>query len=104
MVGGADADLLIGDVLLDVKTTKEASSLSQEYYNQLIGYYVLWKIGGIIDLLKECRISSLGIYFSRHATLYTIPTKIVEENVHLGDFIDWFKERAKQEYSSEDLQ
>ena len=97
LVGGADADLLIDDVLLDIKTTKEAS-LSQEYYNQLVGNYILWKIGGEIGSLKECRISALGIYFSRHARLHTIPTNIVEENVHLGEFIDWFKEKAKQEY------
>ena len=100
LVGGADADLLIDDVLLDVKTTKEAS-LSQEYYNQLTGYYILWKIGGAIGSLKECKISALGIYFPRHARLHTIPINIVEENVHFGEFIDWFKEKAKQEYSSE---
>ncbi|MGA2973103.1 MAG: hypothetical protein ABSE39_10875 [Candidatus Bathyarchaeia archaeon] len=103
LVGGADADLLIDDVLLDVKTTKEAS-FSQEYYNQLIGYYILWKVGGAIGSLKECKISALGIYFSRHAALHKIPTNIIEENVHLGEFIDWFKEKAKQEYSIEDLQ
>ncbi len=101
LVGGADADLLIDDVLLDVKTTKDAS-FSQEYYNQLIGYYILWKIGGAIGSLKECKISALGIYFSRHAILHKIPISTVEENVRFVEFIDWFKEKAKQEYPTEE--
>ncbi len=103
LVGGADADLLVDNLLLDVKTTKEAS-LSQEYYNQLIGYYILWKLSGTIGALKEHTISSLGIYFSRHATVRTFPIDRVEGNANFAEFIDWFREKATKEYPSEDLE
>ena len=46
LVGGADADLLIDDALIDIKTTKSLK-LSRDYFNQLIGYYTLFKIGGV---------------------------------------------------------
>ncbi|KKM98827.1 hypothetical protein LCGC14_1153970, partial [marine sediment metagenome] len=38
MVGGADADLVIDGMLIDIKTTK-IFQMKREYYDQLIGYY-----------------------------------------------------------------
>jgi hypothetical protein len=39
LVGGADADLLIDDALIDIKTTKSLK-LDRDYFNQIIGYYI----------------------------------------------------------------
>src|SRR4028118_114694 len=60
LVRGADADLLIDDLLIDIKTVKEAS-LSQEYFNQLIGYYALSKIEPIDGTPPQHEIKRLGI-------------------------------------------
>ena len=46
MVGGADADIIIDDTLIDIKVTKHLK-LERDYLNQLLGYYTLALIGGI---------------------------------------------------------
>ena len=98
LVGGADADLLIDDTIIDIKTTKNLQ-LKRDYFNQLIGYFVLHEIAGIGDLKPKPKISTLGIYFSRHAYLYTIELQdIVDEDTFPG-FVSWFIDRAKQEHA-----
>lgn len=41
-------DLLLDNSLIDIKTTKYLE-LKRDYLNQLIGYYILFLIGGIDD-------------------------------------------------------
>lgn len=73
LVGGADADLIIDNLLIDVKTTIE-QKLTRPIFNQLISYYLLFLIGGI-DNHKDSIINKLGIYFSRYDYLWTLPIK-----------------------------
>ena len=94
MVGGADADLVIDDTLIDVKTTKNLK-ITRENYNQLIGYYILSKIGGIGGT-KEHKIKNVAIYFSRHGLLHTIPVSRFENNPKFDSFLGWFKEKAER--------
>ena len=70
LVGGADADLIVDNLLIDVKTTIE-QKLTRSIFNQLIGYYLLYLIGGI-DNHKDSKINKLGIYFSRYNYLWTL--------------------------------
>lgn len=97
LVRGADADLVIGDALIEIKTTKHLQ-FNQKHFNQLIGYYILYKIGGIDKMREENEIKKLGIYFSRHGYLHLLNIKDVIEEEKLLGFIKWFKQRAKQEY------
>ena len=91
LVGGADADLIIDKMLIDIKTTKSIS-FTQDMYNQLLGYYALStfkdKLGGI---------ANLGIYFSRYGVLHTVP-------IPVGDvaktIIGWFEEYRKSKSAS----
>jgi hypothetical protein len=94
LVRGADADLLIDDLLIDIKTVKEAS-LSQEYFNQLIGYYALSKIERIDGTPPQHAIKRLGIYFSRYAHLYIMPIEEVIDAQRFPDFLKWFRNRAR---------
>ena len=98
LVRGADADLVIGDALIEIKTTKHLQ-FTQKHFNQLIGYYILSKIGGIDKMREGNEIKRLGIYFSRHAYLHLLNVKDVIEEEKLLGFIEWFKQRAKQEYN-----
>lgn len=95
LVGGADADLIIDDTLIDIKTTKNLR-LDKGIFHQLVGYYILFKIGGIDNSPSKPRIERLGIYYSRHGELYTIPVRAVIEESRLPTFISWFKKRAAQ--------
>ena len=92
LVGGADADLIIDDLLVDIKTTKYLS-FTQEQYNQLIGYYILSKLGKINES-ETIPISKIGIYFSRHGVLHTISAKEIEEHTNFPKFVDSFEKLA----------
>jgi hypothetical protein len=66
-INGADGDLIIDDVLLDIKTTKNPP-LDSGDFQQLMGYYLLYRIGGITGFASfkgAHSISRVGIYFAR---------------------------------------
>jgi len=95
MVGGGDADIIIGDSLIDIKTTKELK-FSREYFIQLISYYILNKIGGIGDYKEKIEINKLGIYFSRYGYLYEFNIKdIIISDEQLEKFIDLYIDVAQ---------
>lgn len=93
VVGGADADLVLGDALIDIKTVKEFS-LERRDFNQLLGYYVLSKLAGIDNAPPGHEIKRLGIYFSRYAYLLTFNVSDVIDPMTFPSFLDWFKQRC----------
>ena len=96
-VGGADADIVIDDKIIDIKTTKNLK-LEPRHVHQLVGYYILLSLGGInvkdnsdFDYLREVsEINHLGIYFSRHGYLHTIKIEYLIAPDSLTDFVKWF--------------
>jgi len=96
LVGGADVDLVIDNMLIDIKTAKNLE-LTRSYFNQIIGYYILFRIGGIDGAPPRFSIETLGIYYSRYGILYYIPIKDVIDEAKLPAFIKWFRERATSE-------
>jgi len=96
LIGGADADLIIDNALIDIKTTTTLE-FKRDHFNELIGYYTLYKIGGIPMAPTEPKIENLGIYFSRYGELYTFPVSSVILATKFPPFVEWFKERAAQE-------
>ena len=93
LVRGADADLVIDDTLIEIKTIKDLK-LERGYLNQLIGYYVLSQIGGIGEPSRKVEIKKLGIYYSRYGELYTFPVEDVIDKKRLPEFTKWFKKKA----------
>jgi hypothetical protein len=91
LVGGADADFIIDDKLIDIKTTKSLD-LKLDDFCQVIGYYSLNKL----DKSSELEINKLGIYYSRfgYLLLFNINDLISEKS--LAEFIEWFKDRIHQ--------
>jgi hypothetical protein len=63
-VARADADFIIDDMLVDIKTTKYCE-FNRKRYRQLFMYYCLNKMEDNIN----GNIESIGIYFSRHGVL-----------------------------------
>ncbi|OYU95980.1 MAG: hypothetical protein CFE21_06075 [Bacteroidetes bacterium B1(2017)] len=89
IVGGADADLIIDNTLIDFKATKHLK-LEREHLNQLLGYYILSKIGGINNDKLDKPIENIGIYFARHGELWTIPIEEFGDSQKFENFKDWF--------------
>jgi len=96
LIGGADADLIIDDTLIDIKTTSKLE-FKVEHFNEVIGYYTLLKIGGIPNAPFEPKIENLGFYYSRYAELYKFPVTEAISLHKYPSFMEWFRERAAQE-------
>ena len=92
LVGGAAADLIIDDTLIDIKTISTLE-FSITHYRQLIGYWILSKIGKI-NQTEKVQINNIGIYFARHGILKIIPVSQFENLPSFADFINWFEDYA----------
>ncbi len=64
-IGGADADIVFDDFLLDIKTTKYLE-FTKGHFRQLMGYYLL----NIREYDLLGKLNYLGIYFSRYGLLF----------------------------------
>lgn len=100
LVGGADADIVIDNVLVDIKTSKYLE-FTREQFNQIVGYYILNRYSGRVGGVEELKLSKLGIYYSRYSILHLLPIEVIESNPKLNSFIEWFVERAKEVYKPE---
>jgi hypothetical protein len=65
-VGGADADMIIGDLLVDTKALTAPSRISRRDFYQLIGY-------ALLDYDDQFGIGRVGFYLSRFGRLITWP-------------------------------
>jgi len=97
LVGNADADLIIDDKLIEIKTTKNLS-LARREFNQLLGYYFLYRIGHIDGAPKKHKIKHLGIYYSRHNYLHLLDVNDFINERDISAFIKWFTARAEQAF------
>lgn len=118
LVGGADADLLIGNTLIDIKTTSDPN-FTTLFFNQLMGYVLLHDLGCLysnnIKKVDGCalyeeeenldkdflnsRIAKIGIYFSRFNHLSTIDLNdVLPEGIKYWEMLEWFEHEAHKEY------
>ena len=93
LVGAADGDLILDDLLIDIKTFSKFK-LERDDFNQLIGYYSLVRLGSIDGAPPQHEIKRLGIYFSRHAYLHVIPVEEVIDEQRFPQFIEWLQKRT----------
>lgn len=66
-VGGADADIIVDDMIIDIKTTKHPK-FTPEMLRQLVGYSLLANKFGVITENGDCaphKITKMAVYFSR---------------------------------------
>lgn len=95
LVGGADADLVIDDMLIDIKTTKNFKLTSNDF-QQLIGYYILHEIAGSSLSTPKGAINKLGIYVARYAYLHVFAIRELINSKTFPRFVVWFKQRASE--------
>lgn len=101
MVGGADADFIAGDMLVDIKTTKNGQ-FTRGHFNQLVGYCVLDYLGkkrGMHDVPDTASLGRAGIYFSRHGVLRVVDVDQIYNAPGFDGFLDEFNRLAKERYS-----
>lgn len=99
LVSGADADLVLDETLIDIKTVKDLS-LERNYFDQVLGYYVLQHIGGIGKLSLKPKITKVAIYFSRYGYLHVMPIAEIVDPTTFPSFIQWFQARAAEAFGA----
>jgi hypothetical protein len=92
-IGGADADFVIDDLLVDIKTTQKLG-LERDDFNQLMAYYTLSRIEEADGAPTGHEIKQLAIYFSRSAYLFTFNVASVVNPATFPQFLKWFNERV----------
>ncbi|MEB3830150.1 hypothetical protein [Phormidium sp. CCY1219] len=93
LVGGADADLAIDDMLVEVKTANKLA-LTSDYFHKLMFQYLLHRVAKIDGAPPNHEIHRLGIYFSRYGYLHTMNVADIVDERQLERFFNWFRKRV----------
>jgi len=101
LVGGADVDLISGDVLVEFKATTRGSLTTQDL-DEILGYYLLARRARSSDP-EFPRIERLGFYLCRHGVLWTLHTRAWTRNPQFGKVEQWFFRRARELSSLQDI-
>ncbi|KPN31968.1 hypothetical protein SY89_02725 [Halolamina pelagica] len=96
LVSGADADIVLDEMLVDIKTVKNLK-LKPDYWRQLVGYVVLADLAGE-ELDEMPRFSDVGIYYARHGVLWKSPATDIYEHEKYEQFKHWFCEKAEEHF------
>ena len=97
LVMGADADFILGDTLIELKVTVDPK-VWRDYFNQLLGYYFLHRIGGICGARRQPKIRRLGIYMARFGYLATWSLTEIASERALANATTWFRRRALKQW------
>lgn len=96
LVGGADADFVIDDMLVDIKTVRRFG-YQIEHVRQLIGYYILAKFDNDFPVV----IDKLGIFFSRFNRFVFVTIEDIQTGFDLEGFskkfIDILQKRREKD-------
>lgn len=93
LMGGADADVISGEMLIDVKTTKNDKIENTALY-QLISYMILARgLHKIDNNFPE--IHTLALYFSRHGYLWKLPASSILSQSNYNSVEQWYLDHAK---------
>jgi hypothetical protein len=98
LVGGADVDIVIDDAIIDIKTIRKPLGKQRESFNQVMGYYLLSRIGGITGTAQSHTIKRVGMYLSRYGVLRLFDLKPILADINIESFTDWLVQRAEQEF------
>ena len=96
VVGGADCDLISGDALIDIKVTKK-DNIDARYVRQLVSYIILAR-GARKEDTTFPDIRSIGVYFARHAHLWTLPVKSITGNPQFPEVESAYLDYAQDVY------
>lgn len=99
-VGGADTDLITGDLLVDIKTVKEAT-IRADHLDQLLGYFLLARREHERDPSFP-QIGRVGLYFARHGHLWIVDAAEWTTHPEFAAVEEWFFEAAAEVLAEEE--
>ena len=87
-LGGADADVINGDLLLDLKVVKKGT-IEVHFLDQLFGYFLLARRHRLSNP-KFPEVRRAGLYFARHGYLWTFAATQWLDHPQFREAEDWF--------------
>ena len=99
LVRGADCDLVIDDMLVEVKTTTKMI-FQAAHFDEIIGYMTLIELGGIDCLSDKPNLTRAGIYFSRHGYLFCFDLAGYRQQENFPEYLAWFRKRTLEAFPS----
>jgi hypothetical protein len=97
-VGGADTDLIAGDLLVDLKTTKNGE-IDVGNLDQILGYLLLARKQRSVDPTFPV-INRLGLYYCRHGHLWSLEASTWTSNPEFPGIEQWFFQRADEVFGT----
>ncbi len=94
LVEGADCDLISGDLLVDLKTTKLRVMQAKDL-DQLFGYFLLARHQRCADP-NFPEIKRVAFYFCRHGHLWVLDVTAWTQRPEFLEVEQWFLKRAKE--------
>jgi hypothetical protein len=94
LVGGADTDLISGDMLVDFKTTK-SNEIRADDLDQLLGYLLLARR----QRLTQPELPAIGRfanYYCRHGYLWALDATIWTQQPEFLEIEEWLFKRASE--------
>jgi hypothetical protein len=91
-VMGADADVIAGERLVEIKCV-DTASVGIEYLRQLFGYFLLSELVAD-DHGPRARIEELCLYFARHARVYRIDAATLRSMPGFEELKRWMHKHA----------
>jgi hypothetical protein len=98
LVGGADCDLITGDLLVDFKTTKK-SEIQDNHLDQILGYFLLARKQRLIEPTFPV-INRLGLYYCRHGYLWSLDASVWTSHPEFPGIEQWFFQRADEVFGA----
>lgn len=90
LIGRAEADFIIDDILVDIKATKDLI-FTRQFFDQTIYYYLLSLIYGVNNNKRLSRpINNVAIYFARYGVLWQMAIKDIADKKTFTNFKGWF--------------
>jgi hypothetical protein len=95
-LGGADADLVSGDTLIDFKVVRRNLQASADV-DQLLGYFLVAREEARCDPGFPA-IARLGWYLARHGLCWVVPAEAILSVPDFAAIESWFWDRAADRY------
>ncbi len=95
LVGGTDADVVAGDLLVDVKTLKIAE-VTANALDQLLHYVLVARRERAADPAGFPEIKRAGIYLSRHAHLWTLDVSVWTQHSEFAALEEWYFQKGAE--------
>lgn len=95
LVGGADGDLVVDDMIVEIKSVMRLR-FTRDIFNQMLGYLALHRIGGFDGDDAGAGVAQMGVYYSRYGVLASLPIEEYLDSRRGRELVGFFKSELQR--------